>query len=142
MTWRLWIFGEIKISRCEKEMNTKWYQQSSNIFIISFDIENDRNFSRIDLIFFGPAKVSIVFNKKWIIIKRFRCTIASILEQKTFQRLLFFFWGNLVFRLGTPFSASVSKIFASAFFWDIGGNNGFSLKNSGGQPQFLTEFLL
>ena len=41
--------------------------------------------------------------------RRFRCTIASILKQKTLQRLLSFFWENLVFRLGTVFSASVLK---------------------------------
>ena len=32
------------------------------------------------------------------------------------SRLLFFFCRNLVFRLGTPFSVSVSKNFTSAFF--------------------------
>ena len=47
------------------------------------------------------------------------CTIASILEQKTFQRFLFFFCGNLVFRLGTPFSASVSKNYTGIFFCRI-----------------------
>ena len=59
---------------------------------------------------------------------RFRCTIVSILKQKTLQRLLFFFQGNLVFRWGMPFSASVSENFTGVFLWDIGGNNGFSLK--------------
>ena len=47
--------------------------------------------------------------------RRFRCTIASMFKQKTLQRLLFFFWGNLVFRWGTLFSASVSKNFAGVF---------------------------
>ena len=62
--------------------------------------------------------------------------VASILKQKTLQRLLFFFPGSVVFRLGTPFSVSESKNYTGAFLWDIGGNNGFSLKNSGGQPYF------
>ena len=47
--------------------------------------------------------------------RRFRCTIASILKQKRLQRFLFFFWRNPVFRLGAPFSASVSKNFTCAF---------------------------
>ena len=70
--------------------------------------------------------------------RRFPCTIASILKQRTLQRLAFL--GCLVFRLGMPFSASVSKNITGAFLWDIGGNNGFSLRNSGGQPHFSTEF--
>ena len=45
--------------------------------------------------------------------RRFRCTIASILKQKTLQRI--FFRGNLVFRLGTPSFASVSKNFTGGF---------------------------
>ena len=61
--------------------------------------------------------------------RRFRCTIASILKQRTLRRL-FFFWGNLVFRLGMPFPASVSKNFTGAVLWDISGNNGFSLKKA------------
>ena len=73
--------------------------------------------------------------------RRFRCTIASILKQRTLQRLSFFFWGNLVFRLGMLFSTSVSKNITGAFLCDIGGNDGFSLRNSGGQSQFSTEFL-
>ena len=41
---------------------------------------------------------------------RFRCTIAFILKQRTLQRLSFFFWGNLVFRLGMLFfCASIKK---------------------------------
>ena len=73
--------------------------------------------------------------------RSFRCTIASILKEKTLPRLWFFFWGNLVVRWGTPFSASVSKNFTGAFLWDIGGNNSFSLKNSGGQLEFSAEVL-
>ena len=41
--------------------------------------------------------------------RRFRYTIASLLEQKTVQCFLLFVYGNLVFRLGTPFSAPLSK---------------------------------
>ena len=42
-------------------------------------------------------------------------TIASILEQKTFQGLLFLFCGNLVFRLGTPFLNQFQKNIPSFF---------------------------
>ena len=50
--------------------------------------------------------------------RRFRCTISFILKQKTLQRLLFFFWGNLVsgIPMGYAFSASVSKNFTSLLF--------------------------
>ena len=41
---------------------------------------------------------------------------------------------------GTLFSVSVSKIYR-LFLQDMGGNNGFSLENSGGQPQFSREIL-
>ena len=33
------------------------------------------------------------------------------------------------------------KILPALLLWDIGGNNGVSLKTSGGQPQFSTKFL-
>ena len=52
-----------------------------------------------------------------------------------------FLLGKSGFTMGTLFSASVSKNFTGVFLWDIGGNNGFSLKNSGGQLQFSAEFL-
>ena len=73
--------------------------------------------------------------------RSFRCTIASILKQKTLQRLLFSF-GEIWFSDGVRlFLHQYQKILPVLFLWDIGGKNGFSLKNSGGQLQFAAEFL-
>ena len=58
--------------------------------------------------------------------QRFRCTIASNLEQKTLQRLLFI--GKICFFLRTPSYASVSKNFTGTILWVIVQSNGFSLK--------------
>ena len=53
-----------------------------------------------------------------------------------------FLLGKSGFPIGYAFFCiSAKKILPALFLWDIGGNNGFSLKNSGGQPQFSTEFL-
>ena len=62
-------------------------------------------------------------------------------ETKKIATSLFFFWWNLIFLWSTLFPASVSKNFTGAFLWDIGGNNGFSQANSGGQIQVSTEVL-
>ena len=54
--------------------------------------------------------------------RRFRYTIASFLEQKKFQCLLFFFGGNLVFGLGAHFAVSVTRKWrkkSTAFFCRI-----------------------
>ena len=61
--------------------------------------------------------------------------------QKKFQRLVFFICGNLVFRFDTDVEKGVPKQYTGVFLYDISGNNGFSLENSGGQPQFSPEAL-
>ena len=61
-------------------------------------------------------------------------------ESKNIALLFVLFGGNLVFRLVTPFSASVSKNFTRFFLWDVGGRNGFSLKIAAVNFRSLQKF--
>ena len=66
--------------------------------------------------------------------RRFRCTM----KQKNWN--VFSFSLGLFLRWGTLFLHQYQKILLSLFLWDIGGNNCFSLKNSGGQLNLLQKF--
>ena len=57
--------------------------------------------------------------------RRFLYTIASTLEQKTFKRFLFFFCGNLVFRLVRLYQY---QIYIPAFFFISAGMTAFRRK--------------
>ena len=74
--------------------------------------------------------------------RKFRCTIASILKQKKHCNVFCFSFGEIWWsdwvRL---FLHQYQKILPALFWWDIGGKNGFSLEDRGGQPQVSTEFL-
>ena len=72
--------------------------------------------------------------------QRFRYTISFVLDQKnptSFVSLL----RKYGFAIRDAFFTSVFKKMYPRFLQDIGGNNGFSLENSGSQPQFSAEVL-
>ena len=60
--------------------------------------------------------------------RRFRCTIISILKQKTLQCFCFSLGKSGFPIVYAFFCFSIKNFYRRVFLWDIGGNNGFSLK--------------
>ena len=105
-----------------------WIKLSDNV---AFDKQSCRWWNRMSL-FCMKLDFSTFFTD--FSRRRFRCIIASILKKKHYNVFCFSF-REIWFPIGHAlYLHQYQKILPALFLWDFGGNNGFTLKNSGGQP--------